>query len=344
MSLPEQLKQQIAAADDLAKTINAPVDQTPEEPVVDDSVEQTPEGTREPEVQPATETEPVQKNDAPNVDDENSETYAQRWRSLQGVYNATKRQSDELQSRISSMEQLIAQMQNAKLQEKVPTPSKHITEKDVSDYGEDMVEFARRVSREEIAPLAQAVQMLMSRIDQVQTVVPVVKNVAESQAKSAHEAFYERLTARIPDWRSVNENTKFHNWLLDVDPLSGLQRQTLLTDAHNNLDLNRVANIFDMGKEALGLATPVQSQASPTKKVNSETVVKLEKQIAPGRSSVSQVSPTQKSEKQWTRKDIADFFAAKLHGRYKGREAEAQAIERDIFQAQRDGRVLFNAA
>ena len=41
-------------------------------------------------------------------EDENSETYAQRWRSLQGVYNATAQRAAQFEQRVSQLEGLIA--------------------------------------------------------------------------------------------------------------------------------------------------------------------------------------------------------------------------------------------
>ena len=256
------------------------------------------------------------------------------------MYSATKRQLDETTQRIAGLEQLLAQMQSSKVESSIPQAAAHVTDKDKSEYGEDMVEFARRVAREEMSPLAQAVRMLMTKLDQVQTVVPVVKNVAQAQAQTASDRFYEQLTGRVADWREVNDNPKFHDWLLSPDPLSGLQRQTLLVDAHNNLDLERVVNIFQMGKQALGLERPPTATA-PAKSSN---VAKLEKQIAPGRASVASVPPQQAEKRTWSRPEIAQFFADKQRGKFKGREAEAQALERDIFAAQREGRVALSAA
>lgn len=352
MSLPEQLQKQV----DNAKAIieqhyGAKPAEEDNTPAADPApaADPTPVGeTQAPVAEatpPAAEVQTPQTSVTHDDPDENNATYAQRWRSLQGVYSATKRQMDEAQSRIANLEQLLSDMQAAKLENSVPKPARHVTEKDVTEYGGDMVEFARRVAREEMAPLAQAVQMLMGKLDQVQQVVPVVQNVAAAQAKTAHELFYEKLTERVSDWRSVNNNPKFHDWLLSADPLSGLQRQTLLTDAHNSLDLERVVNIFEMGKQAIG-AKPAPAVAPPTAPTPAaaSNVSKLEKQIAPGRASTGSAPPQQQQKKQWSRTEISKFFSDKLQGKYKGREAEARAMEQDIFAAQREGRVSLNAA
>lgn len=282
---------------------------------------------------------------ATSTPEENNDTYAQRWRSLQGVYNAQKRQLDDTQQRLANMEQLVSQMQtapavNAPAQAK---RSQHVTDKDVTEYGADMVEFARRVSREEIVPLAQAVQQMMQRIDQLQGVVPAVRQIADSQAKTAHEKFYDALASRVTDWKKINDNPRFHEWLMSADPLSGLQRQTLLTDAHSTLDVARTVSIFDTWKREAGIAAAPANEAaqSATKAAN---ISKLEKQVAPGRASTGTIPPAQTQKKQWSRSEIAQFFRDKMDGRYKGREAEARSLEGDIFLAQREGRVALNAA
>ena len=356
MSLPAQLQEQIDAAKAISKqlygakavgepAVSAPGDSQSEGTAVADEPAKS-AAEQEPVAAPAasapeTRTEaPTQREEVTQPESENSDTYAQRWRSLQGVYGNTKRQLDEAQARIANLEQLFSQMQTASVEKTLPKGNKHVTDAERETYGEDMVEFARRVAREESAPLADAVKLLMGKLEQLQGVVPTVQNVAAAQAKTAHDAFYDKLTARIPSWKTVNDDPKFHSWLLSTDPLSGLERQTLLVDAHNGLDLERVVNIFRSGMDATGLQAP-QVQAAPAKPSN---VSRLERQVAPGRAASGTTPPTDAVKRQWARGDIANFFAAKQRGEYKGREAEAQALERDIFTAQREGRIAQNAA
>lgn len=352
MALPTQLQKQIDDAKVIADQLYAPKDEAPSEttaessetPVVETPTETPAAQTPAQSTTPAVAT-PVESSATP-AEDENGPTYAQRWRSLQGTFNAQKRHLDETTQRLANMEQLIAQMQAAPASAAQPQATRptHVTDKDVSEYGADMVEFARRVSREEMAPLAQAVQALIGRIDQLQGVVPVVRQVADNQAKTAHEKFYELLGGRVSDWQKINEDPKFHEWLLSEDPLSGLQRQTLLTDAHTNLNLERVVNFFDQWKREAGIAAvPAATNQTQTTQQTSN-VTKLERQIAPGRASTGSTPPAATAKKQWSRPEIAQFFSDKMNGRYKGREAEARSLENDIFLAQREGRVVQSAA
>jgi hypothetical protein len=352
MALPTQLQEQVDKAKAIAEQLyGEKTDENPTPAGEASSQENTDAAASEaaaaaPAAQSATPAvaTPVDQT-ATSTPEENNDTYAQRWRSLQGVYNAQKRQLDDTQQRLANMEQLVAQMQaapaaNAPAQAK---RSQHVTDKDVTEYGADMVEFARRVSREEIVPLAQAVQQMMQRIDQLQGVVPTVRQIADTQAKTAHEKFYDALTGRVADWKKINDNPRFHEWLMSADPLSGLQRQTLLTDAHSNLNVDRTVSIFDTWKREAGIAdAPANDAAQSAAKASN--ISKLEKQVAPGRASSGTTPPAQQQKKQWSRGEIAQFFADKMAGRYKGREAEARSLESDIFLAQREGRVALNAA
>ena len=64
----------------------------------------------------------------------------------------------------------------------------------------------------------------------------------------------------------------------------------------------------------------------------------LEQFAAPGRArSAPQELPPDKPV--YTHAWIAQFMADKRTGKYRGREADAEAIERDIFQAQHEGRI-----
>ena len=68
----------------------------------------------------------------------------------------------------------------------------------------------------------------------------------------------------------------------------------------------------------------------------------LESQVTPGRSR-NTGTPTNSNAKNYTPEDIKIFFNDVRQGKYKGREAERDRIERDIFAAQRENRITVNA-
>jgi len=341
MAIPEQVRKQSEAVQELYKQLNEDDGTSVTAEAVEEVVEptnETPPADANDNEQPAQVSEDEQTSGATTQEDENSGTYAQRWRSLQGSYNAAVRQKTELEDRVVQMEQLLAA-----LSEKGSTPNavqepvqvqRFVSDDDISEYGES-IDVMRNVSREELVPVAQRLAHIEGLLQQMQAnVVPQVRAVAQRQHASAEQQFWSDLTTFVPEWRSVNDNPDFQSWLLDVDPLTGAARQTFLDEAQRSLDANRVSAFFQTWLDTSGQVFVPQSTPAAANE--------LEKQVAPGRSRGSG-SPASKAAKTYSPDDIKDFFNAVRLGKYKGREPERDRIERDIFAAQQEGRITANA-
>jgi hypothetical protein len=242
-----------------------------------------------------------------------------------------KAENRELNSRVAQMEQLLSSMNS----QPITQPESNdplITDKDVEDYG-DSIDVMRRAAREEVAAANHRVEQLEQRMMQMQaSVVPQMNQITHAQAQSAEQGFWADLSSKVPQWQDINNDQNFQSWLLEVDPLTGISRQTYLEDAQNNLDTNRVAQFFRTWQEANG--TP--SVAQTNRKVPSD---QLEKQVSPGRGRSG--ANTMPSEGQtYSPADIEGFFDSVRKGKYRGREEERGRIERDIFAAQREGRIV----
>ncbi len=342
MALPEQVRKQSEAVQELYKQLNGEPStsgnaEAGEETV--DTVQGTPQADADASENAAQAPGDEHTTGAPNSEDENSETYAQRWRSLQGSYNATVRQKSELEQRVSQMEQLLATLSQqgstaAQKSKDTEQPQRYVTDQDVTEYGESL-DVMRKVSREELVPVAQRLAQIEGLLQQMQTsVVPQVQAVAQRQQVSAEQQFWSDLTSYVPSWRNVNDDQGFQSWLLDVDPLTGVARQTYLEDAQRALDAYRVSAFFQTWLESTGQASVAQSTSAASNE--------LERQVAPGRSRGSSASSS-KQPKTYSPDDIKKFFDEVRSGKYKGREQERDRTEHDIFAAQREGRIVVNA-
>jgi hypothetical protein len=167
-------------------------------------------------------------------------------------------------------------------------------------------------------------------------VVPQVQAVAQRQQLSAEQQFWTDLTGLIPNFRDINADGDFQTWLLEADPLTGITRQTYLDDAQRALDARRVSNFFRTWLDITGQAVDAQPTGRAT---NSE----LEKQVAPGRSRGSGTPAATNKAKVYSPQDIQKFFDDVRSGKYKGREADRDRTERDIFAAQRENRIVTNS-
>lgn len=275
-------------------------------------------------------------NEQRKSDTKDEETFEKRYRTLQGMYNADtarlRSENQQLNHRLTQLEQLLSSLSTTSAQT-ADVVDKLVTDKDVEEYG-DSIEVMRRVAKEERNTADRKLAELEQMFRQMQTsVLPKVEQVAHKQAVSAEQSFWSELSMRVPEWKEVNADAQFHEWLLDVDPLTGLSRQTYLEDAQRNMDINRVVSFFTtwQGQNSQSVAQPTRHAAAS----------QLDKQIAPGRGRSSGTPSTEQS-KMYAPKDIQKFFDDVRKGVYRGKEVERDRIERDIFSAQRENRIVAN--
>lgn len=320
-NLPEQLQRQVDEADAVLAQM-----QTPETPPVDDTV------TSVQVVEVPSNVTSVQPTVLPN--DPNSDTYEQRWKSLQGIFNATVRQKDALTGRVAQLEQMLSTLhQPAQQQVQQSNGTRYLTEKDVTDYG-DSIDVMRRVVREELAPVISQFQGSIQSLGQ--NVSNQVQHVAQRQALTQDELFYQKLNQEVPDWMKINDNPLFQQWLSEVDQQTGIQKQIYLQDAHRNLDVKRVAYFFHKWASEQQPVTPATEPQTVTRTPASQ----LELQVSPGKTRVTNSPVVNGQPKTWLRSDISRFYDAVRKGAYRGKEAEMGQIEQDIIAASRENRVV----
>lgn len=350
MALPEQIRKQTEAVSELYEQINDDTKQdtgTPESQADNSSDTQdttTTQADGTPERDYAAQSSSNEQNVDDTGDEENppKEDYVQKYKTLQGMYNAEVPRlhttNRELQSRVQQMEQLLATLSSQTNTAHEPTveAQPQITDRDREEYGES-IDVMRRVSREEVTPVIQKMGQIEKLLQQLQTnVVPQVQNLTHRQAMSAEQQFWSGLTEVVPNWRDVNNDPDFQSWLLDLDPFTGVARQTILEDAQKNLDVRRISKFFTTWLEMNGQATAAQNTQ------RNAPAAELEKQVTPGRPR-SGSTPSGNNAKVYSPADIEKFFVDVRKGKYKGKEAERDRMERDIFAAQKDGRIIANA-
>jgi len=349
MALPEQIRKQTEAVQELYAQLNGDgtngEGQNPQAdggtPPKTDAANSTPTADANADTNGATQSPGAEH--ASGEEKGSEENLTQKYRTLQGMYNAEvprlHSQNKELSGRLQQMEQLLATIsaQQSSARNMAQTQvDPLVTDKDVEEYGESL-DVMRKVSREELIPVAQKLVQIERMLQQLQVnVVPQVHNLAQRQAMTAEQQFWAELTAAIPNWKDINEDQDFQSWLLEFDPMSGITRQTILDDAQRSLDVRRVGSFFKSWLEMTGQANVAQNTR------RNVSASELERQVAPGKGR-STGAPTGTNAKTYTPDDIKTFFNDVRQGKYKGREAERDRIERDIFAAQRENRITVNA-
>ena len=332
MSIPKQVQKQSEEVQELYKQINgeteeaqATAEAAPEEAVNDVAEPTTSDSVEE----QAPQSEPQEQAESGDQEPKEAD-WQQKYRSLQGMYNADvprlNAENRDLAARVSQLEGLLSTMQEP-AQQTPAVAEKLITDDDVKEYG-DSIAVMRKAAREEVA---QEIAQLRQQVGQLQGVLPQVQQVQAQQKKSGEQTFWNTIASEVPNWNDINNDPDFQSWLLAIDPLTGISRQTYLEDAQKNLDASRVVNFFRTWEGENGKTNTAQVDRTAQQS-------QLQKQVAPGRSRNNGVKASGQN-RTYTQNDIKEFYADVRKGKYKGRDDERGRIERDIFAAQQEGRI-----
>ena len=123
---------------------------------------------------------------------------------------------------------------------------------------------------------------------------------AELRQRLAIEARHrldQQVERAVPNYREIDQDPRWHQWLLSSDPLSGRQRQQLLNDAIASGATNRVISFFRQFLRAEGVAGQTSSPAYGRRAVEGKPwrllrVARMRKETAPWGRSASRGSCT----------------------------------------------------
>lgn len=282
------------------------------------------------------------------------EDWEQRYKVLQGKYNAevprlqkqTQQQAlqlEDLNGRLLQMQSLIASLgPNAQQPSQTPAAPRRMTkDEEVKEFGADLTDFMRRVALETVLPEVDA---------RVSKVVQPVAQRAEGAAKAASAAqaraaqsdeqkVLDLLTREVPEWETLDSDEGFLGWLDQVDPFSGEKRGDLLNRAYAAHDGPRVVRFFKSYLTEHAAVQPPVDPAQPAAPAPGAPQVDLNSLVAPGTPKGAAGTQAGAEKRIWTRADIKAFYAAKNSGFFRGKEDEMKRFEADIFAAQRENRI-----
>jgi hypothetical protein len=266
--------------------------------------------------------------------------WEQRARSAEGRLSAAQQQLNAQNERLDQMDRTLASMTAQGLMSPKDGQSTArpftplVTEEETRDYGTDLIDVVGRRAKEVLLPEIETVQQ---RLDRLEGRVNGVSTVIQ---RDATQSVYETLAQHVgPNWNDLNHHPDFKDrWLGQRDPYSGKILRDLLKEAFDRQDGPRVLSFFQgYLTEATGSPSPSQPAPSPAPQ-NGAGEDPLMRYAAPGRARSE--PPTPLGKPVYSRAQLNQFWEAKRRGAYKGREPEADAIERDIFQAQHEGRIV----
>lgn len=257
---------------------------------------------------PKSDVPPQNASDSQPTTSTPGDDWEHRFKVLQGKYNSEvprfAEQVKELTKRLDGLER-----ENEQLKAKPPEPL--VSQQEVDEYGEGLIDVARRIAREELA----------SKDAEIATLKRQMTDLGEATTKTVSNDFFRSLTGMVPEWEALNVDPNFIKWLEEVDDLTGQTKQVLLSQAEQARDASRVAKFFTSYKKATS-SWAANAQQS------------LESQVVPPTNKAPDTPP---SKKVWTRGEIAEFYNRMKRGLVS--DTEAIAIEADITAASIEGRI-----
>jgi len=174
----------------------------------------------------------------------------------------------------------------------------YLTQKDVDDYGYDVLDLAQRAALHATAPA-------LARLDH--------QNAAlrDQLAQERHRGLEQALDSSVPNWRQIDNDPRWREWLLLPYEMSGRPRQQHLNDAIQAADATRVARFFQGFLREAG--QPSQGQQP------------------------QQAPPAPTGQRMYSRSDITKFSDAYRRGKIS--EADYRKLEADIHRAVMEGRI-----
>lgn len=246
MALPDSIQKQVDEANEIQRQLAEMAAERDQGDTPEMVVEQTPvlmadtdaQPQPDPVVEPEAEQAPAPVEATPEVDP-NDETWAHKYRVLQGRFNAEvprlHQQVKELNGQLSQLQQRLEQAPPVPAQSE-SSPVDELRAKYGEAYGDDLAKdteaLARAIAEKELEKAARRVEQLE-------------RQVQETQATSAQSQFFSTLSARVPNWQDINMDQGWLAWLGEFDPLVGATRQDVLDYAQSQADADRVAGIFE---------------------------------------------------------------------------------------------------
>jgi prefoldin subunit 5 len=263
------------------------------------------------------------------------ESWEHKYKSIHGRYVRSQEQVRELSERVSNLQNMLASMQatTAAAPAQIPELSAErlITPEEANDYGEDFIKVVGKKAREELAPVINAYQAEISKLKQQ------LEGVQGVFRQDSHQKLLGTLDEKLPNWRDLNTNEGFLDWLRLPDPYSGAIRHDMLKAAYAQGDAHRVLAFFNgfLAEEA----AVAPAGAEPDQSVTRVPKVPLANLAAPGRAKTAASSTGPAEKPIFTRAQIAAFYADVAAGKFRGRDADKSKTEAMIFEAQREGRI-----
>lgn len=328
MTLPQSVKNQIEQAEALQKKNYSNPDA--DEPSTGEASEQPAESADQITSQPAQQPEPAQ---APSQQETRDAAYwRHRFDVVQGKYQAElkplREENGQLKTQVGQLEAQIKELSEKQVQPKTDTLADakqsvidSLTQEKREEFGDDLITLMAEIAMGAVSKTAAPAQP--AKDDEVRNEVERLKQEREAEKQEQQEHltanFMADLNAQVPDWLDLQNADESQQWLKSYDSSTGQRVNDALQQAADRGDVRTAVAMFNH-----------------MRKITKKGPKPPENQIQPKNSRATNDAPAE--GRTWSGQDIKQFYRDKTDGRYS--EEEGQRIEKEIFAAQREGRVI----
>lgn len=253
-----------------------------------------------------------------------AENWQHKFETLQGKYHAeVPRLHAELRDLRTQMEILRA----------APPPKPAAPTEETEHYQALVEEYGEKAAKAMLG-LTRSEAMRASETVVQREIAPVQQSVQEQSRENLHTQI-DRLAG--DDWLAVNNDSRFIAWTqTNFDHYSGKSLNALLNEAYASGDAPRVARFFTDFRAATA-PPPTNTPPTPTAPAPGQVAMT----VPPKRSTATGDMLDAGPGKVWTTAEIDQFYSDRTQSqKYRGKEEQARAIEKEILAALASGRVL----
>jgi len=338
MALPKQVQAQIKEVEEIEKQLNAQ-SETVEKPKetkkkkVSKKAKKTEEVAADTEVEVTEEQppedEPVLEEAAPADDshEEVTDAFEQKYSTLRGKYDAeVPRLHQQVRELTEQMDAIRKDAEAAKKVESEKPKEKvsYVTDADREEYGDDLIDFQRRVAKE-------VSQESEERFEQQEKVIAELREQISTTGNQVGEVgFAQKLNNLVPGFDQLDNDERWVSWLNEIDPMTRGPRRDQAQSAFNSGDADAVAHYVSLFRESV----------EPVANGMSDRQTELEKQVAPNRSASSTATRSVgKSAKIYSQGELTNAWTKIRTLSSDGKYDDAAKLEAELTLAYMEGRV-----
>jgi hypothetical protein len=332
MALPKQVQKQLDEVEELEKQLEAQGEEVEAKPEVKKKKTSKKAKAEDTEVE-VTDDEPIEEpvaveaTPANDSVEEVSESFKQKYATLRGKYDAeVPRLHQQVKELTDQMNAIRHEAEAAKKAEAEKPKEKvsYVTDADREEYGDDLIDFQRRVAKEASQEYEDRFEQQAKVIEQLQ------QQISNTGSQVGEVGFTQKLNALVPGFDQLDNDERWVAWLNEYDPMTRGPRRDQAQAAFNSGDAEAVAHYVGLFRESV----------EPVANGKSDRDTELEKQVTPSRSASTVTNKSSsKNSKVYSERELNNAWTKIRTLNTQGKYDDAEKLEAELTAAYMEGRV-----